>query len=217
MENRKESVFLSEYLMAAASIFAIITSICALILNRRMGDNFTLFIILVKVITIISMYFAYYHYRWDVAKGIMGGILFCLMFQEGDLVLERLWGQEDFDTYLVVGVQGSVYLAAAGMSFLLTIIITVNHFFINYAKKGNPKNVIFNQMAISFKVVIYFALIISNAMLSFDITIRWENALQYLTDIAILLLIVCIESQLDSLKVLRQEMVEQKRRRRKKK
>ena len=217
MENRKESVFLSEYLMAAASIFAIITSISALILNRHMGDNFTLFIILVKVITIISMYFAYYHYRWDVAKGLMGGILFCLMFQEGDLVLERLWGQEDFDTYLVVGVQGSVYLAAAGMSFLLTIIITVNHFFINYAKKGNPKNVIFNQMAISFKVVIYFVLIISNAMLSFDITIRWENALQYLTDIAILLLIVCIESQLDSLKVLRQEMVEQKRRRRKKK
>ncbi len=211
MSSRKESVFLNEYLMTAASIFAIIASLGALILGRRTGDNFTLFIIIVKLVTITAVYFAYRNYRWDVAKGLMGGILFSLMFQEGELVLERLWGQEDFDTYLVVGVQGSVYLAAAGMSFMLTIIITINHFFINYAQKGNPENVIFNQMAISIKVLIYLVLIITNSMLSFDVALRWENALQYMTDIAILLLIVCIESQLDSLKVLRQEIVEQKK------
>jgi hypothetical protein len=217
MKYRKESIFLNEYLMTAASIFAVVASICAIVLGRREGDSFTLFIILVKIVTIVAMYTAYRTYKWDVAKGLMGGILFCLMFQEGNLVLEKLWGQEDFDTYLVVGVQGSIYIAAAGMSFLLTIIITINHFFINYAKKGNPENVIFNQMAISIKVILYLVLIISNSMLSFDIVLRWENALQYMTDIAILLLIVCIESQLDSFKVLRQEIVVQRQMREKKK
>ena len=211
MNNQKESIFLNEYLMTIASAFAIGASFFALILSWRMKDGFTLFIVIAKVITIFAMYYAYRHYRWDVAKGLMGGILFCLMFQEGNLVLERLWGQEDFDTYLVAGVQGSIYLAAAGMAFMLTVIITINHFFINYAKKGNPENVIFNQMAISIKLFIYLVLIITNSMLSFDRIIRWENALQYVTDIAILLLIVCIESQIDSLKVLRQELIEQKK------
>ncbi len=64
-----------------------------------------------------------------VAKGLMGGVLFCLMYQEAHLALAVLWGEQNFDTYLMAGVFGSVYLAAAGMSFLMTVIITVNHFF----------------------------------------------------------------------------------------
>ena len=66
-------------------------------------------------------------------------------------------------------------------------------------------------------MILYLVLIISNSMLSFDIVLRWENARQYMTDIAILLLIVCIESQLDSFKVLRQEIVVQRQMREKKK
>ena len=203
-QKNRESIFLNEHLMTATCLFTVITSVISLFFIPSQGDSFTKFEILVKLLTTIAMLFAFKYYNWDVAKGLMGGVLFCLMYQEAYLVLGRLWGEQDFDTYLVVGVQGSLYLAAAGMSFLMTIIITINHFFINYASHGNPENVIFNRMAIIFK-------------LAFSSEMLWKNALQYLTDIAILLLIVSIESQLDSFKVLRRELLKFKRERRKNK
>ncbi len=213
-KNSRESIFLSEHLMTAACIFVAVTSIISLFVIRMDGDAFELFEALVKLVTAVGMYLAFRHYNWDVAKGLMGGVLFCLMYREAYLVLARLWAEEDFDTYLVVGVSGSLYLAAAGMSFLMTIIITVNHFFINYAKHGNPENVIFNRMAIIFKFAVYVVLLSANAFLGFDPVILWKNALQYLNDMAILLLVVNIESQFDSFKVLRQELLAAKRERR---
>lgn len=216
VKKERESIFLNEYLMLAACIFAVVTSIISYFLLQGSGDAFTIFIVIVKLITTIAMYLAFRHYNWDVAKGLMGGVLFCLMYQEAYLVLARLWGEEDFDTYLIAGVQGSIYLAAAGMSFLMTIIITINHFFINYAKHGNPENVILNRMAIIFKFVVYLLLLGSNCFLGFSGAVLWKNALQYLTDMAIFLLIVSIESQFDSFKILRKELLMDKRRRKEK-
>lgn len=216
-QKNHESIFLNEHLMTATCLFTVITSVISLLFIPSQGDSFTKFEILVKLLTTIAMLFAFKYYNWDVAKGLMGGVLFCLMYQEAYLVLGRLWGEQDFDTYLVVGVQGSLYLAAAGMSFLMTIIITINHFIINYASHGNPENVIFNRMAIIFKLAVYVLLLVTNSKLGFSSEMLWKNALQYLTDIAILLLIVSIESQLDSFKVLRRELLKFKRERRKNK
>ena len=115
----------------------------------------------------------------------------------------------------MVGIQGSIYLAAAGMTFLMTVIITINHFIINYAHHGNPENVIFNKMAIIFKFVIYIILLGANSKLGFSIVTLWKNAMQYFTDIAVLLLLVCIESQFDSFNVLRGELSKAKNERRK--
>lgn len=207
----RESIFLSEYFMAAACAFAAVTSLASLFLFRVEMDYFALFEHIIKLVTTVAMFFAFKRFNWDVAKGLMGGVLFCLMYQEAYLVLARLWGEEDFDVYLVVGVQGSLYLAAAGMSFLMTVIIAINHFFINYALHGNPKNVILNRTAIIFKFAVYILLLASNARLGFSSALLWRNALQYITDMAILLLIVSIESQFDSFKVLRQELLREKR------
>ena len=108
--------------------------------------------------------------------------------------------------------QGSLYLASAGMTFLMTLIITINHFFINYASNGNPKDVILNRMAILFKFGVYILLFIANSQLGFAEATLWKNAMQYVCDIAILLLLVSVESQFDSFKILRKELLSQKRR-----
>ena len=157
------------------------------------------------------MYLAFRFYKWDVAKGLMGGILFCMLYQEAHLVLGELWGEQDFDAYLTAGVQGSLYLAAAGMTFLMTIIITVNHFFISYASQGNPKNVILNRIAIVFKLVVYILLLAVIGKLGFPAAALWRNAMQYVTDIALLLLLVSMESQFDSFNALRRELRKEKR------
>ena len=210
---RGESIFLKERFMAAACAAVVITSLVSMFLCVREGDSFLVFEVLTKLVTAFAMYLAFKFFKWDVAKGLMGGVLFCLMYQEAHFVLNVLWAEENFDVYLVAGVQGSLYLAAAGMAFLMTVIITINHFFINYASHGNPKNVILNRMAILFKFIVYVLLFLSNSQLSFAPVLLWKNALQYLTDSAALLLLVCVESQFDSFNALRQELRRQKRER----
>ena len=212
-KDKRESIFLNEHFMAALCAVVVVTGLVSLYFCVREGDSFAVFEVVTKLVTASAMYLAFNFFKWDVAKGLMGGVLFCLMYQEAYLVLVQLWGEQNFDTYLVAGVQGSLYLAAAGMAFLMTVIITINHFFINYSSHGNPKNVILNRMAIIFKFAVYILLLVSNAFLGFSHAILWRNALQYLTDSALLLLLVCVESQFDSFNAIRQELLRQKRER----
>lgn len=209
-EKKKESIFLNERFMGGFCIFATVTGLAYLVLCIRDRDYFAVFESLIKLVTAVSMYTAFRFYKWDVAKGLMGGFLFCLMYQEAYLTLGKLWGEQDFDVYLVAGVQGSIYLAAAGMSCLMTVIITLNHFFINYSSHGNPKDVIFNRIAIIFKFGIYLLLLAANSQLVLSSALLWRNAILYLTDISLLLLLVSVESQFDSFKVLRRELMQMK-------
>ena len=214
--KKKESIFLSEIFMGAVCLLFAVAGLATLVLCVRQGDSFAAFGLVVKLVTAVAMYRAFRFFKWDVAKGLMGGVLFCLMYQEAHFVLAVLWAEENFDSYLEAGVQGSRYQTAAGMAFLMTVIITVNHFFINYASHGNPKNVILNRMAIGFKFFVYILLFVSNSQLGFSADILWRNALQYLTDSALLLLLVSVESQFDSFNVQRRELLQMKREGRKK-
>ena len=209
--KKSESFFLSEHFMAVTCIIFLVTGLVSLYLSLREGEAFEVFEWVSKLATAAAMYFAFRFFKWDVAKGLMGGVLFCLMYQEAYLVIARLWGEKDFDAYLVVGVQGSIYLAAAGMAFLMTVIITVNHFFINYSSHGNPKNVILNRMALIVKFAVYILLFAANSQLGFPAATLWKNALWYFADIALLLLLVSVESQFDSFNALRQELRKLKR------
>lgn len=133
------------------------------------------------------------------------------MYQEAQLALGVLWQEGNFDTYLVVGVQGSLLLAGAGMNLLMTVIITLNHFFINYSTRGNPKNVILNRIALVFKFAVCVLLVAANSQLGFNTELRWDHSIQYLSDIALLLLVACLEAQFDSFNALRHELRRQKR------
>ena len=211
MSKKRESIFLNERFMGAVCAAMLLTGLVSLYFQIREGDSFFVFEGVTKLVTATAMFLAFKYFKWDVAKGLTGGVLFCLMYQEAHFVLNVLWGEENFDTYLIAGVQGSLYLAAAGMAFLMTVIITINHFFISYASHGNPKNVILGRMVILFKFAVYVLLLVSNSQLGFSAGVLWRNAMQYLTDSALLLLLFCVESQFDSFNALRHELLKQKR------
>ncbi len=212
--KKRESIYLSERFMAFSCAVAAAAGLASLYFSVAAQDSFVVFEVLAKLVTSVSMYLAFRYYKWDVAKGLTGGVLFCLMYQEAHLVLARLWSEQDFDTYLVAGVQGSLYLAAAGMAFLMTVVITVNHFFISYSSRGNPKNVILGRIAVLVKLAVYLLLFACNSTLGFSPAVLWRNGVQYLTDFALLLLLASVEAQFDSFNVIRRELLQQKRERR---
>ena len=208
--NRIERLFLSERCMAVVCVFIAAMGLISLVLFRSEMEMFEIFGLLVKVVTAVMIYFAFRSYKWDAAKGLLGSVLFSLMYHEAYLVLVKLWSQ-DFDTYLVAGVWGSLYLAAAGMTLWMTLIITVNHFMVNYTLKRNPKNLILNRISIIFKFAAYILLLAANRKLGLQSSLMWKNILEYLTDIAILLLVIMTESQFENFKKLRQELLAEKR------
>lgn len=213
-KRRRESIFLNENVMAAACAIVVAASLGSLYFFFKERDYFQLFELLTKLATAVGMFFAFKFYKWDVAKGLMGGVLFSLLYQEAYLVFAELWGSGDFDTYLMVGVQGSLYMAAAGMTFMMTVIITANHFFINYTAHGNAKNTILNRVALGFKLLVYVILFSTNGLLGLSSVLLWKNDLQYVTDIALLAMLVCVESQLNEINTLRNDLMMQKRERR---
>lgn len=216
-ENRLEKIFLSERFMAIVCICMVAAGLVSLIFCLREQDSFETFALLIKLLTAIAMFLAFRSFKWDAAKGLLGGVLFCLMYQDAYLALARLWAEQNYDVYLISGVYGSLFLAGASMNLLMTVIITVNHFFINYSTHGNPKNVIFNRIALVFKFAVCILLIGANSRLGFSTALHWAHSTQYLMDIALLMLVACLEAQFDSFNALRKELRNLKQERRTKK
>ena len=211
--NRLEKIFLNERFMAAVCIIMAAAGVASLGFCLREQDAFEIFALLIKLVTAVTMFLAFRSFKWDAAKGLMGGVLFCLMYQDAHLALARLWSEQNFDAYLASGVQGSLFLAGAGMNLLMTVIITANHFFINYSTHGNPKNVILNRIALVFKLAVCILLIVTNSLLGFSSVLRRTHSVQYLMDIALLVLVACLEAQFDSFNAIRQELKKLKRER----
>ncbi|MCQ2082412.1 MAG: hypothetical protein MJZ11_12210 [Lachnospiraceae bacterium] len=214
----KQNIFLSERLMKVAAIISvagIILSLAVLVFSKEAAP-LTVFEKIVKLMLVISLYFAFTHYQWDMMRGIMGGILFSLMYAEGFLVLGTLWKDTaSANTFLIMGVQGSLYIATESMSFLMTIIITLNHFIMNYGKRNNWRNVIFNQISILFKLLLYVFLAIINIFIKRPVPTLVGSGIEYIADISIIITLICVESQLEDFKILRQELLEEKRLKRK--
>lgn len=212
-ENRFEKIFLSERFMAVVCILMAAAGAASLVFCFMEQDSFEIFALLIKLVTAVTMFLAFRSFKWDAAKGLMGGVLFCLMYQDAHLALARLWSEQNFDAYLAAGVQGSLFLAGAGMNLLMDVIITGNHFFINYSTHGNPKNVILNRIALVFKLAVCVLLTVTNSLLGFSSALRWTHSVQYLMDIALLVLVACLEAQFDSFNALRQELKKMKQER----
>ena len=73
---------------------------------------------------------------------------------------------------------------------------------------------ILNRIALVYKLAVCILLTVTNSMLGFSSALRWTHSVQYLADIALLVLVACLEAQFDSFNALRQELKKLKRERR---
>lgn len=209
-----EEFFLDERLMRNVAILSVISGIISFITLFCFSDVELLLVFerIVKVVITLLTLWAFSKFHWDVMQGLMGALLFALLYQEGFLVLGKLWGEtSDFDAYLIMGVQGSLFLAAQSMSFMMTIIIIINHFVIDYSRIGNLGNVIFNQISIIFKILLYIFLMVINVFLNQPIYAQINSGFEYLSDLCIVILVICIETQLDNFKEIKQELLKAKK------
>ena len=62
-------------------------------------------------------------------------------------------------------------------------------------------------------VAVCILLVVTSSLLGFSSVLRWTHSVQYLMDIALLVLVACLEAQFDSFNALRQELKKLKRER----
>lgn len=208
-----EDYFLNENLMKTIAWLSVLCGMGSLIVVFTLGNVELLYIFgtAVKIIITCFTLWSFSKFHWDVMQGMIGALLLALLYQESFLVLGKLWGETaDFDAFLIMGVQGSLYLAGQSMSFLMTIIIIVNHFIIDYSRVGNFGNVVFNQISIVFKILLYIFLMIINVFLEQPSNVLINSGLGFLQDLSIVILVVLIETQLDNFKAIRQDLLKDK-------
>lgn len=58
--------------MAAVCIFVVAAIAASMVLCASEGEPFSIFELLVKLVTAVGMYMAFRYFKWDVAKGLMG-------------------------------------------------------------------------------------------------------------------------------------------------
>lgn len=212
-----EGLFLNEILMKQVAILSALCGVLSLGVGYYFDNIEPLFLFeeIMKVTLTLLTLWSFSKFRWNILQGMMGSLLFALLYQESFLVLGKLWGEtSDFDAFLIMGVQGSLYLAAQSMSFLMTAIIIVNHFIIDYSRIGNFGNVVFNQMSIIFKILLYIFLMAINMFLSKPRIELINAGLGYLQDLCIVILIVFVETQLDNFKSIKNDLLNDKKIRR---
>ena len=214
MKKSIKDIFLNEKLLRNISIVSIIFGVISLIISfvyheLTLIDAFERIVIL--LFTVLTLW-SFSNLHWDVTKGAIGSLLFALLYQESYLVLGRLWGEvADFDYYLIMGVQRSLYLAAQTMSFMITIIFIINHYVIGYSNIGNWRNVVLNQVTIIFKISLYIMLLIINVFLDVPLHRQIVSGLEYIADLNIILMLICTEIQFDNFKTLKHELALKKR------
>lgn len=208
-------LFINERTMCTVSI---VSAVCGVLSIGWMTMSGTLTLMAlfersVKLIVTLLALWSFFRYRWDMMKGLLGGLLFSILYQEADLVLGRLWGETaDFDTYLIMGVEGSLFLAAQTMSLMMTVIITANHYIIEYSPNRNERNLIFNKISILFKITLYLSLMAIDFFLDVPLSAQVNAVLQYAADLCMVMMLVCIEAQLESFNRLREDVRLEKRR-----
>lgn len=204
-----KDIFLNEKLLRDITIFSVVSGLISLVmlLIYKELTLITAFERIVKLLLTVVTLWSFSSVRWDITKGIMGSLLFALVYQESYLVLGNLWGgTTDFDFYLIMGVQGSLYLAAQSMNFMMTIIIIINHFVIGYSNISNWRNVILNQISIVFKICLYLLLLVINVFLKMPAHQQVIAGFEYASDLNIIIMLICIEIQFDNFKALKHDL-----------
>lgn len=206
--------FLNERLLRDIAVFSVLLGVISfgILFGYKDMNLLQAFERIVKLLLTALTLWSFFRVHWDATKGLMGSLLFALLFQEAYLVLGKLWGgTTDFDYYLIMGVQGSLYLAAQTMNFMMTIIIIINHFVIGYSNESDWRNVVLNQISIIFKITLYLLLLIINVFLKMPIHQQISAGLEYISDLNIIIMLICIEIQFDNYKSLKHDLLVAKR------
>ncbi|MBQ9631700.1 MAG: hypothetical protein IJV04_02120 [Lachnospiraceae bacterium] len=120
------------------------------------------------------------------------GLLFCMLCAQSQYALGKLANQ-DSEIYIMMGLQGFVFLAVERMLLFIQSFICASHFIIHAAKKQEVIRVSLNQVSLLFLLTLLIIQLIIAPVLSFERIYIFYIWTLHLDELFIFILIACAE------------------------
>lgn len=192
--NRYKRFFLSEHTALIAALVSILLMPVIYFFGKRSGslDGAGLYDLLMRLLLICTLFYALKRHKLFLIQAATVGLLFCMLCTQSQYALGKLANQ-DSEVYIIMGLQGFVFLAVERMLLFIQSFICVSHFIIHAARRQEAVRVSLNQVSILFLLALVIVQLIIAPILTFEPNYIYYIWTLHLDELFIFILVACAE------------------------
>jgi len=192
--NRYKRFFLSEHTALIAALVSILLMPVIYFFGKRSGslDGAGLYDLLMRLLLICTLFYALKRHKLFLIQAATVGLLFCMLCSQSQYALGKLANQ-DSEVYIIMGLQGFVFLAVERMLLFIQSFICVSHFIIHAARRQEAVRVSLNQVSILFLLALVIIQLIIAPILTFEPNYIYYIWTLHLDELFIFILVACAE------------------------
>ena len=192
--NRYKRFFLSEHTALIAALVSILLMPVSYFFGKRSGslDGAGLYDLLMRLLLICTLFYALKRHKLFLIQAATVGLLFCMLCTQSQFALGKLANQ-DSEVYIIMGLQGFVFLAVERMLLFIQSFICVSHFIIHAARRQEAVRVSLNQVSILFLLALVIIQLIIAPILTFEPNYIYYIWTLHLDELFIFILVACAE------------------------
>lgn len=192
--NRYKRFFLSELTALIAALVSVLLMPVIYFFGKSSGslDAAGLYDLLMRLLLIGTLFYALKRHKLFLIQAATVGLLFCMLCTQSQYALGKLANQ-DSEVYIIMGLQGFVFLAVERMILFIQSFVCVSHFIIHAARRQEAVRVSLNQVSILFLLALVIIQLIIAPILSFEPNYIYYIWTQHLDELFIFILVACAE------------------------
>lgn len=192
--NRYKRFFLSEHTALIAALVSILLMPVIYFFGKHSGslDGAGLYDLLMRLLLICTLFYALKRHKLFLIQAATVGLLFCMLCTQSQYALGKLANQ-DSEVYIIMGLQGFVFLAVERMLLFIQSFICVSHFIIHTARRQEAVRVSLNQVSILFLLALVIIQLIIAPILTFEPNYIYYIWTLHLDELFIFILVACAE------------------------
>ena len=192
--NRYKRFFLSECTALIAALASVLVMPVIYHFGTSSGslDPAGLFDLLMRLLLILTLFYALRTHKLFLMQAATVGLLFCMLCAQSQYALGKLANQ-DSETYIIMGLQGFVFLAVERMILFIQLFVCVSHFIIHAVRRQEAIRVFLNQVSILFLLTLVMIQLLIAPILTFERDSIYYIWTLHLDELFIFILVACAE------------------------
>lgn len=192
--NRYKRFFLSECTALIAALASVLVMPVIYHFGTSSGslDPAGLFDLLMRLLLILTLFYALRTHKLFLMQAATVGLLFCMLCVQSQYALGKLANQ-DSETYIIMGLQGFVFLAVERMILFIQSFVCVSHFIIHAVRRQEAIRVSLNQVSILFLLTLVMIQLLIAPILTFERDSIYYIWTLHLDELFIFILVACAE------------------------
>ena len=192
--NRYKRFFLSECTALIAALASVLVMPVIYHFGTSSGslDPAGLFDLLMRLLLILTLFYTLRTHKLFLMQAATVGLLFCMLCAQSQYALGKLANQ-DSETYIIMGLQGFVFLAVERMILFIQSFVCVSHFIIHAVRRQEAIRVSLNQVSILFLLTLVMIQLLIAPILTFERDSIYYIWTLHLDELFIFILVACAE------------------------